>query len=344
MTWRIDCFIRIKLLGSDAPNLAISICMQRRLFLGNILKPIGLITTACVGATPPAPGSAAAPAQPDAPKTEALTKIKSGGFNALAVAQASFHRMFKDGSLTLDTFPHWVKMQCGLTRVQWSGGLLPAITQASAKTLRSACDAQGVRSLLIDPSIGIGLASADATVSGAAVEKLKPWCDIAIELACTGLAIDLRGEGTYQEQLPRAVAGANLAFKVAAAVGLPLVAQSLGGFTSNATFMAALMEQLKNPGIRLEPTFDSWKVSEQETYNRARGMGLMLPYAASILADYTDFATDGDSVNFKSDYLMRQIRATTFRGPVTILYKGPGDELAGVLKAKSILIKYKCVV
>ena len=117
MTWRIDCFIRIKLLGSDAPNLAISICMQRRLFLGNILKPIGLITTACVGATPPAPGSAAAPAQPDAPKTEALTKIKSGGFNALAVAQASFHRMFKDGSLTLDTFPHWVKMQCGLTRV-----------------------------------------------------------------------------------------------------------------------------------------------------------------------------------------------------------------------------------
>ena len=49
-------------------------------------------------------------------------------------------------------------------------------------------------------------------------------------------------------------------------------------------------------------------------------------------------------MNFKSDYLMRQIRATTFRGPVTILYKGPGDELAGVLKAKTILMKYKCVV
>ena len=71
-------------------------------------------------------------------------------------------------------------------------------------------------------------------------------------------------------------------------------------------------------------------------------MDLLLPYAASILADYTDFAPDGDSVNFKSDYLMRQIRATTFRGPVTILYKGPGDELAGVLKAKTILMKYKC--
>ena len=94
-------------------------------------------------------------------------------------------------------------MQCGLTRVQWSGRLLPGITKASAKTLRGACDAQGVRSLLLDPSIGIGLASADAGVSGAAVEKLKPWCDVAIELACTSLAIDLRGEGSYEEQPPR---------------------------------------------------------------------------------------------------------------------------------------------
>ena len=318
--------------------------MQRRLFLGNILKPIGLLTTACVAASPQVEGSSAALTHPIVPNQDAAAKNKSGGFNALAVAQASFHRMFKDGTLALEKFPQWVKMQCGLTRVQWSGRLLPGITKASAKTLRGACDAQGVRSLLIDPSIGIGLASADAGVSGAAVEKLKPWCDIAIELACTGLAIDLRGEGTYEEQLPRAVAGADLAFKVAAAVGLPLVAQSLGGFTSNGTFMAALMEQLKNPAIRLEPAFDSWKISEQETYNRGRGMDLLLPYAASILADYTDFAPDGDSVNFKSDYLMRQIRATTFRGPVTILYKGPGDELAGVLKAKTILMKYKCVV
>jgi len=308
------------------------------------LKPIGLLTAACVADSPQADSSAAASAHSTVPNQDAAVKNKSGGFNALAVAQASFHRMFKDGTLTLEKFPQWVKMQCGLTRVQWSGRLLPGITKASAKTLRGACDAQGVRSLLIDPSIGIGLASADAGVSGAAVEKLKPWCDIAIELACTGLAIDLRGEGTYEEQLPRAVAGADLAFKVAAAVGLPLVAQSLGGFTSNGTFMAALMEQLKNPAIRLEPAFDSWKISEQETYNRGRGMDLLLPYAASILADYTDFAPDGDSVNFKSDYLMRQIRATTFRGPVTILYKGPGDELAGVIKAKSILMKYKCVV
>jgi len=308
------------------------------------LKPIGLLTAACVADSPQAESSAAASAHSIVPNQDAAAKNKSGGFNALAVAQASFHRMFKDGTLAPEKFPQWVKMQCGLTRVQWSGRLLPGITKASAKTLRGACDAQGVRSLLLDPSIGIGLASADAGVSGAAVEKLKPWCDIAIELACTGLAIDLRGEGTYEEQLPRAVAGADLAFKVAAVVGLPLVAQSLGGFTSNGTFMAALMEQLKNPAIRLEPAFDAWKISEQETYNRGRGMDLLLPYAASILADYTDFAPDGDSVNFKSDYLMRQIRATTFRGPVTILYKGPGDELAGVIKAKSILMKYKCVV
>lgn len=76
---------------------------------------------------------------------------------------------------------------------------------------------------------------------------------------------------------------------MASDAGLQLVAQSLGGMTSNATFMAALMQQLKNPAIRLEPTFDSWQVDGKDSYNRTRGLAMLIPYAASILADYMAF-------------------------------------------------------
>jgi hypothetical protein len=322
--------------------------MQRRLFIGSVLKPVGMLAAACVAA-PPIPDTASAVKPIDAQSPPKDVAQDAASFrkaqltlNPLAVAQASFFRMFNDGSLKLEKFPEFVASKCGLSRVQWSARLLPGMTQDSAKTLRAACDAQGVRSLMLDPAIGIGLTSADASVSAAAVEKLKPWCAIATTLSCTGLAIDLRGEGTYEEQLPRAVAGANLAAKVASDAGLPLVAQSLGGMTSNATFMAALMQQLKNPAIRLEPTFDSWQVDGNDSYNRTRGLAMLIPYAACILADYIAFLPSGESAAFKTDYLMRQIRESTFRGPVTILFKGPGDELGGVLKAKTVLIKYKC--
>ncbi len=322
--------------------------MQRRLFIGSVLKPVGILAAACVSppatetsspATPTAADTVVQFAKPDA----AALRAAQLALNPLAVAQASFFRMFKDGSLTLEKFPEFVSSKCGLSRVQWSARLLAGLTLESAKTLRASCDGQGVRSLLLDPAIGIGLTSADASVSAAAVEKLKPWCAVATALSCTGLAIDLRGEGTYDEQLPRAVAGANVAAKVASDAGLQLVAQSLGGMTSNATFMAALMQQLKNPAIRLEPTFDSWQVDGKDSYNRTRGLAMLIPYAASILADYIAFLPSGESAAFKTDYLMRQIRESTFRGPVTILFKGSGDELDGVLKAKKVLIKYKCM-
>ncbi|MCE9620263.1 MAG: TIM barrel protein [Planctomycetes bacterium] len=323
--------------------------MQRRLFIGNLLKPVGLFAAACAAAplaaqsTPGAPNTPAPNTQAPLSPEKAAARQAQAALNPLAVSQASFHRLFKNGTVTVESFPEFVTSKCGLTRVQWSAPLLPGITEASAKTLRAACDARQVRSTLLDPAIGPGLASADESARSAAIEKLKPWCAIASALSCTGLAIDLRGEGTYEEQLPRAVAGANLAFKMASEAGLPLVAQCSGGLTSNGTFMAALMEQLKNPAIRLEPTFDSWKVSDKDTYNRSRGLEMLIPYAASVLADYLAFLPTGESTTFKTDYLMSTVRKSTFRGPVTILYKGPADEVESVLKAKKILTKYKCV-
>ncbi len=322
--------------------------MHRRFFIGSVFKPVGLLAAACVSVPPTSQESGAkvdrpAIAKPDSATDAAARRKTQLTLNPLAVAQASFFRMFQNGSMTLEKFPQFVSNSCGLSRVQWSARLLAGITPASAKALRAECAANGVRSLLLDPAIGIGLTSTDASVSAAAVEKLKPWCAIATELACSGLAIDLRGQGTYDEQLPRAVAGANLAAKVASEAGLPLVVQSLGGMTSNGTFMAALMQQLQNPAIRLEPTFDSWQVDGTDSYNRIRGLALLIPYAASILADYIAFLPSGECAAFKTNYLMRQIRDSTFRGPVTILFKGSGDELDGVLKAKTVLIKYKCI-
>jgi sugar phosphate isomerase/epimerase len=319
--------------------------MLRRSFLGQVLKPVGLLAAACAAAPPAdqgAPPAAPAPAPP-APGDEAAARRRSQtSLNPLAVAQDSFHRQFKDGSLTLEKFPDFIVTQCGLSRVQWSVRLLPEFTEARARALRSACDAVQLRSQLLDATLGPGLASADAAAREAALERLKPWFAVAAALGCSGVGIDLRGDGTYEEQLPRAAEGAALAAKAAAAAGLPLVVKSMGGMTSNGTFMAALMVRLNDPAIRVEPTFDSWQMDSKDTYNRMRGFELLLPYAASVLADYTAFLPAGDAVNFRTDYLMHTLRTSTFRGPVAILYKGAGDALDGVLKAKKILIKYKC--
>jgi len=71
------------------------------------------------------------------------------------------------------------------------------------------------------------------------------------------------------------------------------------------------------------------------------GLRLLAPLAACVLADYAAFDDKGDSPRFPTEYCMRVVRQTDFRGPVMIQFNGPGDELEGVLKAKAVLSRFK---
>ena len=124
------------------------------------------------------------------------------------------------------------------------------------------------------------------------------------------------------------------------AAGLQAVVKCLGGYTSHGQFLAALMNQLGDAAVRLEPTFDEWKVSDAEQYHRVRGLELLMPFAACVLADYTDFKPDGESTTLPTRMLVMRVRDPGFRGPVMMQYKGAGDELEGARRIRSLLMRY----
>lgn len=301
--------------------------------------------SACAGAqveTPPAP--AVEPAKPKPASDEALKqlgerKARSAATNQLGVTQASFQRRFEQG-LKPTAFAKFVRGSLGVGLVNWSGPLLGPTDAASMKALRASNDETSVRTLLVDPAIGPGLASPDAGVRGAAIEKLKPWFEVVRALGGIGVSLDLRGEGDYDAQLPHAVEGARAALPALKQAGLQGVVKCLGGFTSHGQFLAAIMNQVNDAAIRLEPTFDSWKVSDAESYHRVRGLEMLMPFAACVLADYTDFKPDGDSTVIPTRMMVMRVRNGGFRGPVMMQFKGPGDELEGTLKIKKLLTRY----
>lgn len=283
---------------------------------------------------------AAAQTVPPRPRVEDAANLKRSQAtpNPMGVTQASFRRLFEQG-LKTEGFADFLREKVGISRVTWSASLLAGVEGEAMKSLRAVNDAAGIRSVLLDPEIGPGLASADVAVRSAAVERLKPWLDRAVGMGCIGVSLDLRGEGTYEAQYARVLDAFGVVIPVLRAAGQQGVIQSLGGMTSQGNFVAAILNKVGDPVLRAEPTFNSWHVSPNEDFARLTGLKLLAPMAACVLADYTKFDDKGESVHFPTPYCMRAVRGTDFRGPVMIHFNGQGDELEGVLKAKAVLAR-----
>ncbi|MFZ4722642.1 MAG: TIM barrel protein [Phycisphaerales bacterium] len=281
----------------------------------------------------------AKPASGETPEELGARKQAAAAPNPMGVTQQSFQRKFGEGLKVVD-FPTFVKTQVGVSLVSWSGPLMGETGAQSIAALRAAMDDAGVRSVLVDPALGAGLASADGVARASVVERLKPWLDVTRRLSGTGVSLDLRGEGDMEAQRANALEGLKLALPVLKAAGLQGVIKCLGGFTSHGQFLASLMQTIQDPTIRLEPTFDSWRVSPTEEYHRVRGIELLMPFAACVLADCGEFKPDGEPVNVPTRYLVQRIRAGGFRGPAMMQFKGAGDELEGTLKIKKLLMRY----
>lgn len=277
---------------------------------------------------------------PARPKGEdaAERKRRQAAPNPMGVTQASFRRVFREG-MKPEAFAGFLREKVGISRVSWSASLLGSVQGDGWKSLRASNDAAGIRSVVLDPEVGPGLASLAGASRTAVLDKLKPWIDRAVTLGCVGVSLDLRGDGTYDEQYPRALEGLTAVMPLLKAAGQQGVVRSLGGMTSQGNFVAALLNKLGDATIRAEPTFNSWHINPSEDFARLTGLKLLAPMAACVLADYTDFDDKGESVHFPTPFCMRAVRATDFRGPVVIHFNGLGDELGGVLKAKAILMK-----
>jgi hypothetical protein len=277
---------------------------------------------------------------PPGPASRVKDRSKLAAANPMGVSQMSFRRLCGEG-LTAERLPDLVRSKVGVGRLNWIAGLMGELTVDRVRSIRAACDAAQVRGVLLDPELGPGLAAVDAAGRSAWIERLKPWMERAAALGCVGVGLDIRGTGTWEEQSARVGEGLQSLVPVLKGAGVQGVVRLLGGMSSQGNFVAAAMNRLGDPVVRVEPAWDGWRVDAREEFHRMTGLRLLAPFAACVLADYAAFDDKGDSARFPTEYCMRVIRQTDFRGPVMIQFNGPGDELEGVLKAKAVLSRFK---
>jgi sugar phosphate isomerase/epimerase len=205
------------------------------------------------------------------------------------------------------------------------------------------CEEAGVTvGLIMCDALG-NMGDSDPEARMAAVENHKPWVDVAAFLGAKTVRVNAAGEGTAEEVAASAVDGLKMLGAYGATKGINIVVENHGGYSSNAKWVAGVMDQVGMENVGTLPDFGNFCVEMGpdgciNEYDKYLGMKELMPYAKGVSAKSRVFDADGNET--ESDFLriMEIVKTSGFKGYVGIEYEGPDlSEDEGIKATKALL-------
>src|SRR5882757_4303689 len=127
----------------------------------------------------------------------------------ISLAEWSFHRALKAGSMTNLDFPKVAKQDFNIDCVEYVNVFFmdKAKDPAYLKDLKQRCDDLGVKSGLIMCDHEGDLGDPNSANRTKAVENHYKWVEAAKFLGCHSIRVNAQSSGTYEEQMERAADG-----------------------------------------------------------------------------------------------------------------------------------------
>lgn len=258
----------------------------------------------------------------------------------ISLAQWSLHRTLQAGRLDNLEFPAAAQNDYELDAVEYVNTFFrdKANDQAYLGDLKGRADGHGVTSLLIMCDGEGALGDPDAALRTQAVENHYRWVTAARFLGCHSIRVNAQSRGSPEEQRRLAADGLRRLTEFAVQHEINVIVENHGGLSSNGAWLAGVITDVGHPNCGTLPDFGNFRVSEDEWYDRYRGVTELMPFAKAVSAKSHDFDAEGNERH--TDYLrmLRIVLDAGYRGYVGIEYEG--DELPepeGIRATKALL-------
>jgi sugar phosphate isomerase/epimerase len=259
---------------------------------------------------------------------------------SISLAEWSLHNTIRSGALANLDFPGVTRNEYGLDAVEYVNQLW-ADKQAGAsyvKDLKQRCDDHGVKSLLImcDDEGDLGDPSDAARTQ--AVENHYKWVEAAKALGCHSIRVNARSTGTADEQAKRAADGLRRLTEFAAQHDINVIVENHGGLSSNGEWLVRVIRAVDHPRCGILPDFGNFRITDDEIYDRYKGVAEFMPFAKAVSAKANDFDDEGNETGTDYERMMRIVLDAGYRGYVGIEYEGDNlSEPDGIRATKALL-------
>lgn len=253
----------------------------------------------------------------------------------ISCTEYSLHRMLANGTLKNLDFAPFVRTQFSLRAVEyWNRPFNDkAEDKAYLAEMRKRADDVGVVATVILVDGAGHLGDPDTKLRNEAVDRHKKWVHCAAKLGCHSIRVNAHSKGSYDEQLRLAAEGLAKLSDYAAPVGINVLVENHGGFSSDGSWLAAVMQRVDKKNCGTLPDFGNFG-----PYNRYLGVRELMPYAKCVSAKSNHFDAAGNET--QTDYLrmMKIVVDAGYHGYVGIEYTGDTlSEVDGVKATQRLL-------
>ncbi len=258
----------------------------------------------------------------------------------ISLAEWSFHKMLRAGSLEHLAFPALARQRYGLASVEYVSTFFKGRGESReevAALSRAAADA-GVRSLLIMVDREGDLGDPDEPGRARAVENHRKWLDAARALGCHSIRVNAASRGTPEEQRRLAADGLSRLTALAAPLQLNVIVENHGGLSSNGAWLASVIRAVNQPNCGTLPDFGNFNLGDGTWYDRYQGVKELMPFAKAVSAKSNDFDAQGNETGTDYRRMLRIVLDAGYHGHVGIEYEGERlPEPDGVEATKRLL-------
>jgi sugar phosphate isomerase/epimerase len=241
----------------------------------------------------------------------------------ISLAEWSFHRAIRGGTLDHLDFAKTAKEQYGLEGVEYVNQFFAdkATNFGYLAEMKKRAEGAGVKSLLIMCDEEGSLAAPDMKERMTSVEKHCKWIAAGAFLGCHSIRVNAYGTGEPDEQAANMADSLHRLAVVADGYGLNVIVENHGGLSSNGAWLAGVMKKADHPRVGTLPDLGNFT-----DYDRYQGVTEMIPFAKAFSAKSYDFDEQGNET--KIDYFRMAKIAVDAKYPGWVGVEYEGEKLS----------------
>lgn len=199
--------------------------------------------------------------------------------------------------------------------------------------------------LMLDEAGHLG--ASDLPTRRRAIDLHRSWMDAAAILGCTSIRANAYGDGTYLAQLEQNAESMAVLAEHAASLGVDLLVENHGHPSSNAAWLAMLMESVNHPRFGVMADFDNffmggWGHVPERRYDTRQGMLDLAPYTRALSAKSYAFDHDGNETRVDFGMCLDIALEAGFSGYASAEYEGSTlGEFEGAEKTIALLKRFQ---
>ncbi len=281
---------------------------------------------------------------PPIPTPEELAIVPGSLFFDISLAEWSLHRTLWSGKLDHLDFAATAKRDFGISAVEYVSQFFndKVRDHRYLDEMKQRAEDAGVRSLLVMVDMQGNMVSHEASERERALESHYAWVEAAERLGCHAIRVNLPGKGTAEEIAGYAVESLGTLAAFAAPYGINILVEPHGGYSSNGSWLAQVMQSVGMENCGTLPDFGNFVMSllPYRSYDRYRGMEELMPFAKGVSAKAHRFDDQGHEPDIDFFRILKIVKAAGYTGYIGIEYEGSQlPEYDGIRATLGLLIR-----